>query len=172
MAKTATTTKKGAKARKKAAPQPVDEVDDDELEETDEDGEEEAQPYGVRDICALIKAKTGDDVKPRDLRTLIRKMARDGSGRVERDIIPGNKTKYEWSGPNDPEVKAILKAYTAGELAADRAEKLAALKERKAAQKAAGDAKGKTKAKAKTKKTRPAPEVVEDDDDELDDDDE
>jgi hypothetical protein len=100
-------------------------------------------------------------------------MARDGSNRVDREIVAGNRTRYDWTrGSKDPEVKKIIKAFEGGELEADKQEKLAALKERKAKQdKADGKVKG-TKTKAGTKKK--AAVVVEDDDSddelELDDD--
>lgn len=125
------------------------EDEDDELEELEEDEVVDEKPaskkakktdsvtFGIRDLVALIKKETGEDTDPRGLRTLIRKMARDESGRVQREITPGNRTRYDWSGPNDPEVRAIVKAFKAGELEEDKKAKLAALKERKAAQVAA-----------------------------------
>lgn len=155
----ARTTRTRAKA--KAAPEPEVTDEDDDLETLEEDEVTDAKPatkstaqevtFGVRDLCDLIKTETGKDVTPREIRTLIRKMARDGSGRVEREIVPGNRSRYDWSGPNDPEVRKILVAFGAGELEADKQEKLAALKERKAAQTAA------------KKKAAAAAEVEEDD---------
>lgn len=90
--------------------------------------------FGVADVASLIKTRFGKDVKTRDLRTLLRKMARDG--RLDREIVAGNRARWEFEGPEDPRVEAILEAYGAGELDQDKAEKLAALKERKAAQRA------------------------------------
>lgn len=127
--------------------------------------------FGVSDIVELIKTQLKQDTTTRELRTLLRKMARDG--RLDREIIPGNRTRWEWSGPNDPEVKAIVKAFKDGELEADKQEKLAALKERKAAQKAAAaeeEAVEEAKpAKKKATKKKAAPVVEED---ELEEDDE
>jgi hypothetical protein len=94
--------------------------------------------FGVSDVADLIQTKTGKTVKTRDLRTLLRKMARDG--RLDREIIAGNRARWEFDGADDPRVEAIIEAYEAGELDADKAEKLAALKERKAAQRAAAKA--------------------------------
>ena len=85
-------------------------------------------------------------------------MARDG--RVDREIIPGNRSRYDWSGLNDPEVKRIIKAFKAGELEADKQEKLAELKKR-------GEAKRAEKAKAKAA----AAAAEEDEDDDVEDDD-
>lgn len=91
--------------------------------------------FGVADVAELIQVKFGKTVKTRDLRTLLRKMARDG--RLDREIIAGNRARWEFDGANDPRVEKILDAYEAGELEADKQEKLQALKDRKAAQRAA-----------------------------------
>lgn len=143
-----------------------DNGDEDELEELEEDEAVDEKPaskkkkatdtvtFGIRDLVALIKKETGQDTDPRALRTLIRKMARDESGRVNREITAGNRTRYDWSGPNDKEVRAIVKAFKDGELEEDKKEKLAALKERKAAQVAA------------KKKAAEAEELGEDDEEE------
>jgi len=117
MAKTKT---KATTKPAKPAPKPA---------ETDEE-----TVFGVSDISEIIKVQFGKTVKPRDLRTLLRKMARDG--RLQREIVAGNRDRWIWSGPNDPEVQTILDAYEAGELEADKKEKLDALKERKAKQRA------------------------------------
>jgi hypothetical protein len=175
----ATATKRTAKKAAPKTPPPVETEeleDDDDLEELEEDDVEEVAPkkatakksttqtvtFGVSDLAKLLVSQ-GHKVDARGLRTLIRKMARDGSNRVNREIIAGNRTRYDWSGPNDPEVKKIIKAFLGGELEADKQEKLAALK----ANKAAKDAK-----KVKGTKKKAKVEVVEDDDDdeELEDD--
>lgn len=167
---------KANRAKKTAAPAVDETADDDEededLEELDEDTEDEAPSkgkadevtFGASDLAKLLSKKSGKTVTPRELRTLIRKMARDGSGRVTREIVQGNRSRYNWSGPDDPEVKAIIKAFNAGELDADKKEKLDALKARKAEKKAAGEPTSKKGKKAK-KKAAPAP--VEDDDEDL-----
>ena len=84
------------------------------------------------------------------------------------EIVAGNKSRYAWSGPDDPEVKAILRAVKGGEVEAGKKEALDKLKEQKAAKAAAkGDAPAK-----KGKKTPPPAddddelEEIEDDDDE------
>lgn len=122
---TKTATKSTAKSQK-AAPKP-------EPKETAEDA-----VFGVADIAELIKVETGDTVKTRDLRTLLRKMARDG--RLDREIVAGNRERWTWTGADDPEVEKILEAYREGELQKDKEEKLAALKARKAEQRAAAKA--------------------------------
>lgn len=113
--------------------------------------------FGVSDIAELIKVNSGKEVKTRDLRTLLRKMARDG--RLNREIVPGNRERWTWSGPTDPEVDLILEAYDAGELEADKKEKLDALKARKAEQRAAKKA-----AEAEESDDEDEDELVEDED--------
>lgn len=117
---------KKAPAKKAAAKAPAKKVEAPAAEET---------VFGVSDIAELIKVQTGKVVKTRDLRTLLRKMARDG--RLDREIVAGNRDRWTWDGPDDAEVEAILEAYNAGELEADKKEKLQALKDRKAAQREA-----------------------------------
>lgn len=178
---------KKAAAKKKSKPAPEPEVEeteleetDDELEELDEDEAEDTPPakksnaqevvFGVSDLAKYLSEKSGKKVTPRELRTLIRKMARDGQGRVEREITPGNRTRYSWSGLKDPEVKAIIAAFNSGELEADKQAKLQELKDRKAkkdaAKKAAAEAGEKAATKKTGKKKKAAPVEVDEDDDE------
>lgn len=210
----ASTRRRSTKAAKPAEPEEVEELeetesDDDDLEEMEEDEVTEKPAtkkssaaaevtFGIRDLVDHIEAETGQKTDPRGLRTLIRKMARDNSGRVQREITPGNRTRYDWSGPNDPEVVAIVKAFKAGELEQEKQAKLAALKEQKAKKTAAKKAAAaeveeddsedeapakparrtaakKTAAKPATRRRAkaPEPEVVEDDEElDLDEDDE
>lgn len=144
-AKKTTATKTKAKAAPKPAPEVVEEATTEEV------------AFGVADVAELIKIETGEEVKTRDLRTLLRKMARDG--RLTREIVAGNRARWEFDGPEDPSVLKIIDAYKEGELEADKKEKLEALKARKAEQRAA-------KAAAAEKET---PEV-DDSDEELEED--
>lgn len=167
------------RAAKKAAPAPEPEVDeleveDEDLEELEADEVEESPKkstaqevtFGVSDLAKWLTEKYGKKVTPRELRTLIRKMARDGSDRVNRVITAGNRTRYDWpDGLRDPEVKAIVKAFRDGELEADKQEKLQALKDRKA-KKTAETAPAK-KAAAKRAKAKPVEEVEDDEDEDL-----
>lgn len=184
MANTTTTRRSAAKkAATKPAPAPEPEVedDDDDLEELEEDEVQESSTakrgskaqddvvFGVADVCKLLSKGKAKPVTPRELRQLIRKMAREDKPRINREITAGNRSRYSWTGPNDPEVKAIVAAFNGGELEADKQEKLAALKANKAAKKPA-------EAPAKGKRSAKAAAPVEEDDDveelELDDDDE
>lgn len=212
MAAATRTRKTSTKAKAAPAPEPeeldeeleMDADSDDELDELEEDEVAETKPatkkssstpevtFGIRDLVALIKKKTGEDTDPRSIRTLIRKMARDNSGRVDREIVPGNRARYDWSGPNDPEVLAIVKAFQGGELEAEKQAKLKALKEQKAAKTAAKKAaaaseaevdeddeapakptrRAAKKATSARRKAKPAPVEEVEDDEELDLDDE
>jgi translation elongation factor EF-1beta len=167
-----------AKAKNKEVE--VEEIEEDveELEELDSDVEEDQAPkskkatssqpavtFGVADLAAHIKAETGKEYSTRDLRTLIRKMAREDDPRVKREIKAGNRTRYDWpKGTKDPEVKRIMAAVSGNEIETARKETLDKLKTDKAAKKAAGEGKGK-KGKGKGK-NKPEPEEDADDDDE------
>jgi len=151
---------------KKAATQVVEEDEEDvELEDTEEADEEKAEDavWGVRDLIALVKSKTGKEYKPREVRTQLRAMAR--KGQINREIIAGNKTRYAWTGPDDPEVKAFLKEAKGGAIEANKKAALDKLKADKAKKTVAKS----TDTKATKGKKAPPPA---DDDDEDDDDDE
>jgi hypothetical protein len=166
-------TKKAAAAKPAPAPDPVDEdTEDDDLEELEEDEVQEATTakrgsddvlFGVADLCRILSKGAPKPVTPRELRQLIRKMARENDPRVQREITAGNRSRYSWSGPKDPEVLAIIAAFKGGELEADKQEKLAALKAQKAAKKTAEPA----AVKSKSKKRAAAAPVEEDDVEEL-----
>lgn len=169
------------KAKPKPQPEPeVDEVEEEELDELDEDAEEEAPTkaaksrddevtFGAAHLARLLSKKTGKTIKPRDLRTLLRKMAKDG--RIDRVIVPGNRSRYDWPEKTaDPEVKAVIKAVMAGELEAGKKEALDRLKANKAAKDAAAAKTKKAAPAKKAKKAAPVVEDIEDDEDfELDD---
>lgn len=118
---------------------------------------EEEEIWGVRDLIALIKSKTEKEYSPREVRTLLRKLAREGGG-VEREIIAGNKARYAWTGPKDPEVKAILASVENGDIEASKKAALDKLKADKAAKNAAA---AKVAAKA-AKNAAPADDEDED----------
>lgn len=167
----------------------IDDDDDDEeveLEDLDTDVEDEAPKskkskkaasqeveFGVADLAKYLSKKTGKEVTTRELRTLIRKMAREEEARVDREIKAGNRTRYNWPGGlKHPEVKAIIAAVTKGEMEADKKEKLAKLKEDKA-KKNAAKSKAATKGSKKGKSKKVAePEPDDDDIEEIELDDE
>lgn len=166
---------------KKSKPAPAPEVEEDEVELEDletEVSDDEAPAssngsevtFGVADLVTHLKEKHDVETTPRELRTLIRKMAREDKPRVNRDIVPGNKSRYDWpDGLKDPEVKAIIAAVTKGEIEADKKAKLDELKKQKA-KKTAEKAKKAEVTKKKTKKAKVEEvEEVEDDDDDVED---
>jgi hypothetical protein len=186
------TATKSAQAKPKPAPEPVEE-ELEELEAESEDFEEieEAEPetapakgaktarrddqvtYGVAHLAKYLSEQTGKEVTTRELRTLIRKMARDDSGRVNREIVAGNRSRYDWPlGLKDPEVKAIVKAYLGGEAEEAKKQALAALQERNAKKRAeaakTAPAKPTAKKAAVKKVAEPVEEVDDEDDEELD----
>jgi hypothetical protein len=170
-----TATRKKAAAKPQVTEPEPEELDEEELEEVEETVESETPAktskgrpqveFGIRQVCDLILQKHGKEVTPRELRVLARKLARDDSGRIDREIVAGNRAQYSWSGPKDPEVVALVEAYAAGEGEEEKRAKLAALKE-KAAEKRAAQPK-KTTTKKAAKKADPV-EELDDEDDELD----
>ena len=186
------------KAPAKAAPPPVveeveedlpeeEELVEDDLEELEEDEVQEAPSkrassakaraasqvtFGMIHVADYLSKKTGKTVTTRELRGLARRLAREDKPRIDREIIAGNRTRYDWSdGLKNPEVKALIKAYLGGEGEIEKNEKLQALKDKKAAERAAKADSSETAAAPK-KRGRPAKakvvEVVEEDDEELD----
>jgi len=135
----------------------LDELDDDVAEEETSSKANEVT-FGVRDLAEYLSKKTGKTIKPKDLRTLLRKMAREDNPRVDREVVAGNRSRYDWpNGLKDPEVQRVVKAVVGGELEAGKKEALDALKARK----------GKTK----KSKAEAEPEELEDDvEEELEDD--
>lgn len=136
----------------KTKTRPRQQVEEDlELEEVDEDVEEtkpkakkrrggaaQEVEFGVSDLAEYLKTEHDKEYTTRDLRTLIRKMAREEKARVNREIVPGNKSRYNWPGGLDhPEVKAVIAAVTAGEVEQGRKEALDKLKTDKAKKDAA-----------------------------------
>src|SRR5580765_7860908 len=76
------------------------EAEDIELDELDDDVAEDEAPasksevtFGVRDLCDYLSKKTGKTIKPKDLRTQIRKMAREDKPRVSREVVAGNRSR-------------------------------------------------------------------------------
>lgn len=157
--------RKGGRSTMAKATKAVEVEDEvEEVEEAEAPAAKAAEPevWGVRNLIALIKKRTGKEYNPREVRTLLRKLAREGAG-VDREIVAGNKSRYSWSGSKDPEVLAVLKAVESGAIEKAKTEALAKLKSDKAAKTAAAQKAEPAKAKAKAK-AAPAPEVDEDED--------
>lgn len=169
----ATKTRSRARAQQ-ADPEPeVEETDElEDLEEATEtekpaskkasSEEAEDDSFGTKDLAALIKKLTGKEYSTRQLRTLIRAMHRKGelSG---REITRENPVRYQWSGPDDAQVKKIVKAVRDGRIETATKEVLDDLKAKGAVKRAERKAAREAKAKA---------ESLDDDEDETEEDDE
>lgn len=187
-ARTRSATAKKAAAKPAPAPEPeeeeLEELEEGDFEEVEEAPAEETAStkksranadvtFGVAHLAAYLSEKTKKEVTTRELRTLIRRMAREteraDGPRVNREIVPGNRTRYDWPlGLKDPEVKAIIAAYVGGEGETAKKEALDKLKADNAAKRAAKAAATKPVAKKATSKKAPDPVAEEDDDEELD----
>lgn len=119
----------------------------------------ESDAMGTAWLAEHIEEQTGKVYSSYDLRTLLRKMARNGS--IEREVGV-ERSRYTFDGPKDAVVRAVIKAVKAGEIDAAKKESLDKLKENVASGKT-------TPKKAKATKKKAAP--VEDDDFEDDDED-
>lgn len=162
------------KKKKKVREEEEIEVTDSEEEELDEDSDEDEGgskanqvTFGVADLCALIEERTGKLYTTREMRMLLRKLARNG--KINREIKAGNRARYDWSGPTDPEVKRVLKAVEAGEIEKGKKEALENLKKSVAEKRAKGEKTGKGK---KSKKPEPEDEPEDEEFEEVEGDDE
>lgn len=159
-----------AARRRRPAPEPEPEEDEDE-EEIEEDepapkkrvAAKKAAPakrtntkpkYNTTWLAEFVEEKTGKAYKTTNLRGLLRRLAKRG----EFDRVIGEDTgAYSFTGPKDPIAALVVKAVKAGEMDADRNDKMQALRDKKA---------------AKAKKAAPVEDVEDlEDDEELEDED-
>ncbi len=154
-------------ARKPRRPEPEPEDDEDEDEDEAPKKRIAAKKAPVKKAAAVEKAKfdtnwlaefvaerTGKEFKTTNLRGLLRRLAKKGV--FDREIGE-DRAAYSFTGPKDPIALAVVKAIKAGEMDADRNEKMAALRDKKA---------------AKAKKAAPVEDVEDiEDDEELEDED-
>lgn len=142
------------KSAKKSAPVEVDEVDEVEVDEAPAKKAAPKRPeiaFGTKELAAHVSEETGKDYDAYALRILLRKLAKDGV--ITRDDSTG-RARYSFTGPKDPQVKAIIKAVKSGDAEKAKTERLEGLKEkRKAAPK-----------KKAAKVAEPVEDEVEDDD--------
>jgi len=154
------------KSAKKAAP-----VEDEEEDEDDEDEEPapkqqrkraaadtaETSTYNSAWLAEYVNEQCDKNYNPAAMRVLLRKLAR--AGKLGRNVGE-DKSRYDFTGPQDPIVKLVVKAVREGVLDKARKEALDALKEKAAAKKAAA---AEVSAKKSGKKAT-APEPDEDED--------
>lgn len=120
--------------------------------------------FGTAELVEHLNAKTERTFTGASLRTLLRKLIKDG-------VLEPFEGRYSFDSAKDPRVVAIVKAVNDGAAEAADAERKANLKAKNAEKKAAAAGEAKLKSPAKKKKAAaPAPveeEVEEDDLDEL-----
>lgn len=149
--------------KKKARAVEAEEIENPELEA--EDGVDEApapkakkparEPvaFGTKELAAHVSEATGKEYDAYALRILLRKLAKEGV--IERDDSTG-RARYSFTGPKDPQVKAIVKAVKEGGAEKAKTERLEGLKETR-------KAKAKPAKAKKAPKAAPVEEVEEDD---------
>jgi hypothetical protein len=150
---TATARRRGGKADPKPAkpaPEPevedIDDLEEDEVEDVEEEPEEEPAPKSRKKKTAESKKKAevptngtqwladhvnsvlGTEYKAYDLRVVLRKLAQ--KGKLQREV-GADRSRYDFSGPKDPVVLAVIKMLKSGELERDKKAKLDQLKAKK-----------------------------------------
>lgn len=143
------------KSAKKSAPVEVDEVEVDEVTEAPAKKAAPKRPeiaFGTKELAAHVSEETGKDYDAYALRILLRKLAKDGV--ITRDDSTG-RARYSFTGPKDPQVKAIIKAVKSGDAEKAKTERLEGLKEKR---------KAAPKKKKAAKVAEPVEDEVEDDD--------
>ena len=143
---------------KKTARKPVKKVVEEEAEDDEEEDDEEEEVVVKKPAKkaatkkAAPKAKTTDDDAlgtawlvehvnetlgtehpATAVRVVLRRLAKNG--KLDREVGE-TRSRYAFTGPTDPVVKAVVKAIKDGAIKADRDEKLGALKAKKASKKA------------------------------------
>lgn len=113
--------------------------------------------FGTQQLADHVNSEAGTSHTPYTLRILLRKLTADGV--LERAESEG-RARYSFSGPEDPQVQAIVDAVKNGADKKAEAERLQGLKDKRAAKKA----EAKPAAKKRTKKAEVEPEPEEEDD--------
>lgn len=101
--------------------------------------------FGTKELAAHVNAETGSSYDAYNLRILLRKLTKDG---VLERVESEGRSRYSFTGPKDPQVKAIVEAVKSGAAEKAKQERLDKLKADRAATKAAAPKKSKAKAKA------------------------
>lgn len=92
--------------------------------------DEETQAYGAAWLAEYVNEQTDKTYTAANIRVLLRKLAKDGT--LDREVGE-DRSRYAFTGPNDPVVKAVLKHVKEGALEKEKAERLADVKAKKAA---------------------------------------
>lgn len=121
--------------------------------------------FGSQWLADHVNAETGTSHTPYTLRILLRKLTAEGT--LVRDESAG-RARYSFTGPEDPQVVAIVDAVKNGVDKKAEAERLQGLKDKRAAKKAAEKPKAKSR-KAKAEAVEPEAEEEDDFDAEIED---
>lgn len=151
--------RRGRPAAKKAAV--VEDDEDEEDEEPPAKAKRQENQFGTAWLAEIVAQRTGKEYTPYDLRALLRKLAKKGT--IDREIGV-ERARYEFKGPKDPVVAALVKMVKGGEIEAAKKESLDKLKDKAAAKK------GTTVTRRATKKAAPVVEDVDEDFEAEDDD--
>lgn len=138
----------------KAKSEPIEELDDDDLELTDDDDadDEEAAPapkakkgkpakaaapkrestaLGAAWLATHVNDQLGTEYTPAQIRVILRKLAKDDESPVEREVGT-DRARYAFTGENDKSVKAVVRAIKSGALDREKADRIAAARAAKA----------------------------------------
>lgn len=125
-----------AKRTKAAKPAPV-EIEEDDFELEAEEAPVEEKPakakkaaapkieFGTKELAAHVNEETGSTYDAYNLRILLRKLTKDGV--LERTETEG-RSRYSFTGPEDPQVQAIVEAVKSGAAEKAKQERLDKLK--------------------------------------------
>jgi len=99
--------------------------------------------FGTKELAAHVNKEAGTSYDAYNLRILLRKLTKDG---VLERVESEGRSRYSFTGPTDPQVKAIVKAVKEGAAEKAKTERLDKLKADRAAKKAAAPKTSKKKA--------------------------
>lgn len=118
--------------------------------------------FGSKELAEHVNAEAGTNLDAYKLRILLRKLTKDGV--IQRDESQA-RARYSFTGPEDPQVVAIVEAVKSGAHEKAEKERLAGLKEKREAKKPAEGKKAPArKSRAKKQAEEPVAEAeVEDD---------
>jgi hypothetical protein len=118
--------------------------------------------FGTKWLSELVTAEFEKPVDTFSLRAVLRRLAASG---VLKRQVGVERGRYEFTGPDDPTVKAVLEAYGSGQVDKDKRDKLAGLKKGAAAKKSTAK---QPAARGRKPKPPPVDEEVEYDEDDVD----
>ena len=90
--------------------------------------------FGSKELADHVNAEAGTSYDAYQLRILLRKLAKDGV--IKRDETTA-RARYSFTGPEEPQVKAMVEAVKGGAAEKAKKERLEGLKEQRAAKKPA-----------------------------------